>query len=78
MADGGLEEGPQTPKKQALSETGGAQSGAIRSDTILKELSACSTSTFSCKDASDSASRSTQIARNPAADGKSPSPFGPL
>ena len=62
MADGGLEEGPQTPKKQALSETGGAQSGAIRSDTILKELSA-----FSCKDASDSASRSTQIARDPAA-----------
>lgn len=39
MGDEGLEEGPQTPKKQAFSETGGAQSGAIRSDAILKELS---------------------------------------
>jgi len=41
MNDEGLEEGPQTPNKQAFSETGGAQSGAIRSDAILKELSDC-------------------------------------
>ena len=41
MGDEGLEEGPQTPKKQAFSETGGAQSGAIRSVAILKELSDC-------------------------------------
>jgi len=41
MGETGLEEGPQTPKKQALSETGGAPGGAIRSDAILKELSDC-------------------------------------
>jgi len=41
MGDTGLEEGLQTPKKQALSETGGAPGGAIRSDAILKELSDC-------------------------------------
>jgi hypothetical protein len=41
LGDEGLEEGPQTPKNHAISETGGAQGGAIRSDAILKELSDC-------------------------------------
>jgi hypothetical protein len=41
VGDEGLEESLETPSKQALSETGGAQSGAIRSDAILKELCDC-------------------------------------
>ena len=41
MGDTGLEEELQTPQKQALSETGGAQTGAIRSDAVLNELSDC-------------------------------------